>query len=65
MTVGWTWTSDGGEEEDLEEGDDGAKEIEVEDGEGLEGAVAEEVVDYAAALVRRYLVEGNDRKIYH
>lgn len=35
VAVGWTWTSDGREEEDLEQGDYGAEEIEVEDGKGL------------------------------
>lgn len=45
VAVGRAWAADGGEEEDLEEGDYGAEEVQVQDGEGLERTMAEEVVD--------------------
>lgn len=52
VTVGWAWTADRGEEEVLRKGDYGAEKVEVEDGEGLERAVAEEVVNYSSLSVR-------------
>ena len=47
VAIGWAGTTDGGEKEYLKEGDDGAEDVEVQDGKGLERTMGEEVVDYS------------------